>query len=56
VTVSAVLPTKNRAVLLAETVRALLAQTVVPEEIVIVDQSATDDGRRAQRRTRARPR
>jgi GT2 family glycosyltransferase len=45
VTVSAVLPTKNRAVLLAETVRALLAQTVVPEEIVIVDQSATDDGR-----------
>ena len=46
-TVSAVVPTKNRPALLAETVRALLAQTVVPAELIIVDQSATDDGRRA---------
>jgi GT2 family glycosyltransferase len=46
VKVSAVLPTKNRAALLAETIRALLAQTVVPDEIIVVDQSATQDGRR----------
>jgi GT2 family glycosyltransferase len=46
VRISAILPTKNRAVLLAETVRALLAQTVVPHEIIVVDQSATEEGRR----------
>ena len=46
-TVSAVVPTKNRPALLAETVRALLAQTIVPAELIVVDQSATDDGRRA---------
>ena len=45
-TVSAVVPTKNRSHLLAGTVRALLEQTVVPDEIVVVDQSATDAGRR----------
>lgn len=47
--VSAVLPTKNRAQLLADTVRALLAQTVVPHELIIVDQSATEEGRRLVR-------
>jgi GT2 family glycosyltransferase len=31
--------------LVAETVRALLAQTVVPDEILVIDQSATDEGR-----------
>ncbi len=46
-TVSAVLPTKDRPALLTETVRALLAQTVVPDEMIVVDQSATDEGRRA---------
>jgi GT2 family glycosyltransferase len=46
-TVSAVLPTKDRPALLAETVRALLAQSVLPDELIIVDQSATDEGRRA---------
>ena len=45
--VSAVVPTKDRAALLAETVRALLAQTVVLDELIVVDQSATDAGRRA---------
>ena len=45
--VSAVIPTKDRAALLAETVRTLLAQTVAPEELIVVDQSATDEGRRA---------
>jgi GT2 family glycosyltransferase len=49
VRVSAVLPTKNRARLLADTVRALLAQTTVPDELIIVDQSATEDGRRLVR-------
>lgn len=43
--VSAVVPTKNRATLLGETVRALLGQTVVPDEILVIDQSATDEGR-----------
>jgi GT2 family glycosyltransferase len=46
VNVTAVLPTKNRAALLADTVRALLAQTIVPDEIIVVDQSATEEGRR----------
>jgi GT2 family glycosyltransferase len=46
VNVTAVLPTKNRAALLADTVGALLTQTVVPDEIIVVDQSATDEGRR----------
>src|SRR6266404_3496767 len=45
--VSAVVPTKDRPALLAETVRALLAQTVVLDELIVVDQSATDAGRRA---------
>src|SRR5438552_16147485 len=45
--VSAVVPTKDRAALLAETVRALLAQTMVADELIVVDQSATEDGRRA---------
>jgi GT2 family glycosyltransferase len=46
-TVTAIVPTKDRPALLAETVRALLAQTVVPDELIVVDQSASDDGRRA---------
>src|SRR5207237_7317200 len=46
-TVSVVVPTKDRAALLAETVRALLAQTMVADELIVVDQSATEDGRRA---------
>jgi GT2 family glycosyltransferase len=49
VKVSVIVPTKNRTALLAETVRALLAQTVVPAELVIVDQTATDEGRRLVR-------
>lgn len=47
--VSVVLPTKNRARLLADTVQALIAQTAVPSEIIIVDQSATAEGRRLVR-------
>lgn len=43
--VTAVLPTKNRAPLLVDTVRALLAQTVIPHEIIVVDQSASEEGR-----------
>jgi len=45
--VSTVIPTKDRPTLLAQTVRALLAQTVALEELIVVDQSATDEGRRA---------
>jgi GT2 family glycosyltransferase len=43
--VSVVVPTKNRARLLAECVRALLAQTAVLDELIVVDQSDDDAGR-----------
>ena len=45
-TVSVIVPTKDRAALLAQTVRALLAQTAALDELIVVDQSGTDDGRR----------
>ncbi|HEY2992215.1 MAG TPA: glycosyltransferase family 2 protein [Methylomirabilota bacterium] len=45
-TVSVVMPTKNRAQFLVAAVRALLAQTVMPDELVIVDQSDDDTGAR----------
>ena len=45
--VSAIVPTKDRAALLAQTMRDLLTQTIVPDELIVVDQSATDEGRRA---------
>jgi GT2 family glycosyltransferase len=44
-TVSVVMPTKNRAPLLADAVRSLLEQTVVADELIIVDQSDDDAGR-----------
>lgn len=44
--VSVIVPTKNRPRLLVDTVRTLLAQTVVPQELIVVDQSATEEGRR----------
>jgi GT2 family glycosyltransferase len=43
-TTSVITPTKNRPVLLAEAIRALLAQTVLPDEIIVVDQSDDDRG------------
>ena len=49
-TVAAIIPTKNRASLLAGIVERLLAQTATIDELVIVDQSDTDDGRIAVRR------
>jgi GT2 family glycosyltransferase len=49
VRVSVIVPTKNRAALLADTVAALLAQSAVPAEIIVVDQSPTDDGERRVR-------
>jgi GT2 family glycosyltransferase len=45
-TVSVVVPTKNRPRLLAEAVRALLAQTAALAELIVVDQSDNDAGRR----------
>ena len=38
-------PTKNRPVFLAEAIRALLVQTVLPDELIVVDQSDDDRGR-----------
>src|SRR3989442_8269206 len=52
-TVAAIIPTKNRASLLAGIVERLLAQTATIDELVIVDQSDTDDGRVAVRRVLA---
>jgi GT2 family glycosyltransferase len=45
-TVTAVVPTKNRPAWLVEAVRALLAQSVPPDTLIVVDQSDTDTGRR----------
>lgn len=44
-TVSAVVPTKNRPARLATAVRALLAQSVPVDELIVVDQSGDDAGR-----------
>jgi GT2 family glycosyltransferase len=44
-TVSAVIPTKNRVERLAEATRRLLAQTARIDELIVVDQSDTDAGR-----------
>ena len=38
-TVSVVMPTKNRTSFLVAAVRALLAQTVTPDELIVIDQS-----------------
>ncbi len=48
-TLAVIIPTRNRRDDLALTVRTLLAQTELPNELVIVDQSATDDAERAVR-------
>jgi GT2 family glycosyltransferase len=45
-TVSAIVPTKNRPALLAVAVRALLAQTMPVDELIVVDQSGDDLGAR----------
>lgn len=43
VTVSVILPTFNRAAVLCQTVRMLRHQTLVPHEIIVVDQSTSID-------------
>jgi len=44
-TVSVVVPTKDRAPLLAQAARRLLEQTALVDELIVVDQSQTDAGR-----------
>ena len=41
--VSVIIPTKNRPADLERTVNSLLGQTVLPRQLIIVDQSATDE-------------
>ena len=44
--VSVIIPTKNRPADLERTVNSLLGQTVLPRQLIIVDQSATDESRK----------
>jgi len=44
--VSVIIPTKNRPADLELTVRTLVNQSVLPEQLIIVDQSVTDESRR----------
>jgi GT2 family glycosyltransferase len=44
--ISTIIPTKNRPNDLRLTVETLLAQTVLPDQLIIIDQSATDESRR----------
>ncbi|MGH7745895.1 MAG: glycosyltransferase family 2 protein [Candidatus Dormibacteria bacterium] len=45
--VSVIIPSKNRASVLADTLETLLSQTCIPDEIVIVDQSVGDETKKA---------
>ena len=45
--VSVVIPTKNRPADLQRAVKSLLGQSVLPNQLIIVDQSATDESRQA---------
>ena len=45
--ISVIIPTKNRPGDLKLTVETLLAQTMLPDEIVVIDQSSGDESRRA---------
>src|SRR5438876_11590270 len=45
--VSAIIPTKNRATDLIETLHTLFRQSVNPSELIIVDQSPSDESRLA---------
>lgn len=41
--ISVIIPTFNRGYCLAEAIRCLIAQTLRPEEIIVVDDGSTDD-------------
>ena len=53
---SVIIPTLNRPDDLTEAVRTVLAQTVLPRELIVIDQSRTDDSERRIRELFARER
>ena len=48
-TISVIVPTKNRPAYLAAMLRSLFKQTVIPHQLIIVDQSASDESERLVR-------
>ena len=50
-TLSIVIPTKNRPDDLGEAVQSILSQTVLPTQLIIVDQSATEESRQRVKAT-----
>lgn len=54
-TTALIIPTKDRATILESTLGAVLDQTITPDEIIVIDQSAASDTQSVVRRVSQRP-